>query len=160
MPSLIWARRVFSLGIKHSCYCFFILWSAMESFVKVKKFDNCQVLKHISCTSSKHAEITLDLLLNSIILPVGEMKQNCCVWFHWPWEMVARSPCYLSVWQFHTLITPFFILFQTTELFEAVVSSLPEAFSWNFLDSCQLCLLCETAKEVVTDWFAVSSICC
>lgn len=74
--------------------------------------------------------------------------------------MVARSPCYLSVWQFHALITPFFILFQTTELFEAVVSSLPEAFSWNFLDSCQLCFLCETAKEVVTDWFAVSSICC
>lgn len=51
--------------------------------MKVKKVDHCQVLKHISSTSSKHAEITLGSLLNSIVLPTGDVKHKCFVWFYW-----------------------------------------------------------------------------
>lgn len=52
--------------------------------MKVKKFDHCQVLKYISSTSSEHAEVTLGLLLSSILLPTGAVKHKCCVWFQWP----------------------------------------------------------------------------
>lgn len=94
-----------------------------------------------------------------IVSVIGDIKQEGCIPFHWPLEMVARSPRFLGVWQIHAFYS-LFILSQTTKLFEAVVLSLPEVFRWNFSAACQPCLLCETAKEVVTDWFAVPSIWC